>query len=418
MFIYENNTLFCEGVAIDKIAEKEKTPLYIYSEKALIENFNSLDNAFADVPHVICYSVKCNSNISILKLLARAGAGFDIVSGGELFRVIQAGGDPGKVVYAGVGKTQDEIVYALKSDIHLFTVESVGELDRINDLANRMGKKARIAIRVNPDVDPKTHTYISTGKKENKFGLDIETAREIYKHASGLPSVKPVGIQMHIGSQITQTQPFKNALDKLIPLIGQLRSDGIELEYVDIGGGLGIVYKDEKPMTAQEFADVVVPMVKPLGLTLIIEPGRFIAGNAGILVTKVEYIKKSGEKTFVIVDAAMNDLMRPALYSAYHNILPVKRQNDRPTKPVDIVGPVCESGDFFAQDRVIALPAQDDLLAVMSAGAYGFTMTSNYNCRVRPPEILVNGTSYSQIRRRETWEDLVRQEVSLKESMS
>ena len=349
MFEYKNNTLYCEGVAVDTIAKKEQTPLYVYSKKAILDNYNALDQAFADVPHQICYSVKSNSNIFILKLLANAGAGFDIVSGGELFRVIRAGGDPGTVVYAGVGKTKREITYALNHGINLFTVESIAELERINDIAAQMSTKARIAIRVNPDVDPKTHKYISTGKKENKFGLDIEQAREVYAIAAKLPAIDPVGVQMHIGSQITQTEPYKNALNKIIPLIGQLREDGIELEYIDIGGGVGIVYKDEKPMTAKEFASVVVPLVKPLGLTLMLEPGRCIAGNAGILVTSVEYIKTSGEKTFVIVDAAMNDLMRPSLYGAYHDIVPVSKDGDRPTKSVDVVGPICESGDFFAQ---------------------------------------------------------------------
>lgn len=415
-FTYKDNTLFCEGVAIEDIARKEKTPVYVYSRKALLDNFNALDQAFADVPHVICYSVKCNSNIFILKLLANAGAGFDIVSGGELFRVIRAGADPGKVVYAGVGKTKKEIIYALNHGIHMFTVESVSELERINEMAAQMNTTARIAIRVNPDVDPKTHTYISTGKKENKFGLDMEQARGVYKKALALPSVRPVGIQIHIGSQIVQSEPYVNALKKLVPLIGTLRKDGVELEYIDIGGGLGIVYKDEKPMTAEEFAAAVVPLVKPLGLTLILEPGRYIAGNAGVLVTRVEYIKKSGEKTFVIVDAAMNDLMRPSLYDAYHAIQPVANVNGRRKAPVDVVGPVCESGDFFAQDRTLPVPEENEYLAIMSAGAYGFTMSSNYNCRLRPPEVLVNGESYQEIRRRETWADLIRpEEVSVKE---
>lgn len=409
-----NGQLYCENVPVENIAKKEGTPLYVYSEKSILSRFRLLDDAFSEIPHLICYSVKCNSNISVLKLLAEQGAGFDIVSGGELFRVSKAGGDTSKVVFAGVGKSEKEITFALEKDIKVFTVESEQELERINSIAEKIGRKARIAMRVNPNVDPQTHKYISTGKKENKFGLDIKRAKKAYDSAMRLPAIEPVGIQIHIGSQILKWVPFAEAIDKMIPLIKELQGKGVPLEFFDIGGGLGIVYKDEKPQTAQEFADIVVPRVKPLNLTLIMEPGRFIMGNSGILVTSVEYVKESGDKTFVIVDSALNDLIRPALYDAYHHIIPVKG-NGNTVRDVDVVGPICESGDFFAKDRPLPLPAEKDLLAIKSVGAYGFTMASNYNSRTRSAEVLVSGGSYKIIRRRESWEDLIRHETNLRE---
>ncbi len=406
-----NGQLHCENVSVENIAKKEGTPLYIYSEKSILDRYRQLDDAFSEIPHLICYSVKCNSNISVLKLLAEQGAGFDIVSGGERFRVSTAGGDTAKVVFAGVGKSKKEITFALEKDIKVFTVESEQELERINAIANKNNKKARIAMRVNPNVDPQTHKYISTGKKENKFGIDIERAKKAYDLAMRLPAVEPIGIQIHIGSQILRWAPFAEAIDKMIPVIKELQEKGVPLEFFDIGGGLGITYEDEKPQTAQEFADVIIPRIKPLNLTLIMEPGRFIMGNSGILLTSVEYVKESGDKTFVIVDSALNDLIRPTLYEAYHRIVPVVDSNN-PIRNVDVVGPICESGDFFAKDRPLPLPVEKDLLAIKSAGAYGFTMASNYNSRTRSAEILVSGDSYEVIRRRESWEDLIRHETN------
>lgn len=415
VFTVQNNKLYCEGIAVEDLARVEGTPLYIYSKKALLDHYNALDKAFAGIPHQICYSVKCNSNTYLLKLLAVHGAGFDIVSGGELFRIVRSVGDATKVVFAGVGKTEKEIIYALNNNIKMFTVESEAEMERINSIAEHMKVRARVAIRVNPNVDPKTHRYISTGKKENKFGLDIDRAKAAYDWAMMLTAVDPIGIQMHIGSQILTPEPYAKALSKMVPLIADLKKAGIPLEYFDIGGGIGIVYKDEEPMTPEEFAQVVIPPVKETGLTLILEPGRYIAGNAGILVTKVEYVKRSGDKTFAIVDAAMNDLLRPSLYQAYHEIQPVSNVTGRKSIPLDIVGPICESGDFFAADRLLPTPKEGEYLAIMSAGAYGFTMSSNYNSRVRAAEVLVSDKSTQVIRRRETWEDLIKQETLPKE---
>ena len=416
MFKYKNNQLYCENLPLHDIVRKENTPLFIYSRKAILDNYKTLKKAFAKLPHMICYSVKCNSNIFVLKLLSKAGAGFDIVSGGELFRVIRAGSPTDNVVYAGVGKSEKEIIYALNHGILMFTVESESELERINAMAQKLNTTANVAIRVNPDVDPKTHRYITTGKKESKFGLDIERAKAAYEWAMMLPAVKPVGIHMHIGSQILSAKPYADAVDKMVPLINDLKDMGVPLEYFDIGGGIGIVYDNENPVSAQEFTDMLVPRLKPLGLTIIIEPGRYIVGNAGVLITKVEYIKQSGDKTFLIVDAAMNDLIRPSLYTAYHDIIPVNGKNGKSEKTVDIVGPICESGDFLAKDRKMAMPEEGDYLAVKSAGAYSFTMSSNYNSRVRPAEVLVSDKGYQVIRRRETWEDLVRQEtISVRE---
>jgi len=415
-FKFVNNKLYCEDIPVQNIAKREGTPLFIYSKKTLIENYMRLDKAFAPVSHMICYSVKCNSNISVLRTLAKCGAGFDIVSGGELFRVIRAGGDPSRVVFAGVGKSEKEIIYALNHNIKIFTVESEMELERINTLASNMNTKAQIAIRVNPDVDPQTHRFISTGKKENKFGMDIERAKSAYHLAMMLSAVEPVGIHMHIGSQILSGDPYAQALDKLLPMIAELKKNGVPLQYLDIGGGLGIVYDTEIPQTPEQFASVIIPRIKGLGLTLILEPGRYIAGNAGILISKVEYIKQSGDKTFIILDAAFNDLIRPALYKAFHKIVPVVNNPNRTKMKADFVGPVCESGDFFAEDREIQTIHENEYAAILSAGAYGFAMSSNYNSRVRAMEVLVDGNQYNIIRKRETWEDLIRNEsISIKE---
>ena len=415
-FKYKNNQLYCENTLVRDIVYKENTPLFIYSRKAIINNYNKLKKAFSKLSTLICYSVKCNSNIYVLKLLSKEGAGFDIVSGGELFRVIRAGSKTANVVYAGVGKSTKEIIYALNHGILMFTVESESELERINAMAQKLNTTANVAVRVNPDVDPKTHRYITTGKKETKFGLDIKRAKAAYQWAMMLPCVKPIGVHMHIGSQILSAKPYAEAIDKMAPLINELKDMGVPLEYFDIGGGIGIVYKDENPVSPEEFGELLVPRLKPLGLKIIIEPGRYIVGNAGILVTKVEYIKQSGDKTFVIVDAAMNDLIRPSLYTAYHDIIPLKKSKNRSKKILDIVGPICESGDFLAKDREITMPDEGDFLAVKSAGAYSFSMASNYNSRVRPAETLVSGGSYQIIRRRETWDDLLKQEsVSVRE---
>ncbi len=415
-FKFISNKLYCEDIPVNNIAKREGTPLYIYSKNTLTENYMRLDRAFASVPHMICYSVKCNSNITVLRTLAKCGSGFDIVSGGELFRVIRSGGDPSRVVFAGVGKSEKEIIYALNHNIKIFTVESESELERINAMASNMNTKAQVAIRVNPDVDPQTHRFISTGKKENKFGMDIERAKAAFHLAMMLSSVEPVGIHMHIGSQIVSSEPYAQALDKIVPMITELKRAGIPLQYIDIGGGLGIVYDTEIPQTPEEFASVIIPRIKGLGMTLVLEPGRYIAGNAGILVAKVEYIKQSGDKTFVILDAAFNDLIRPALYKAYHKIVPLVTNQNRQKIKADFVGPVCESGDFFAQDREIQSLQENEYVGIMSAGAYGFTMASNYNSRVRTAEVMVSENQYNIIRKRETWEDLIRNEsISIKE---
>ncbi|MCB1194779.1 diaminopimelate decarboxylase [bacterium] len=411
-FTMRGNQLYCENVPVKTIVQEHGTPLFIYSEKTFTDNFTALDRAFSAVPHLICYSVKTNSNISVLKLLASLGAGFDIVSAGELCRVVKAGGSASRVVFAGVGKTAAEIDYALNQDIYTFTVESESELERISQRALKKGVSARIAIRVNPDVDPQTHTYISTGKKENKFGLDITRAKQAYRLAMKLPGISPIGVQMHIGSQILTGTPYAEALEKMVPLIRELQNNGVPLEYFDIGGGLGIIYDNESPQTPEQFASVVIPHVKNLGLTVLMEPGRFIAGNAGILVTKLEYVKKSGDKTFYIVDAAMNDLIRPSLYNAYHKIVPVEQKNGTKHITVDVVGPICESGDFFAKDRTLQASQENDLLAILSAGAYGFTMSSNYNTRPRPAEIMVTDTTFRIVRERETIDDLLSRELT------
>lgn len=409
-FVYRNGELHCEGVPVRTVAQRVGTPFYLYSASTLESHVRAFDQAFAGVPHLICFAVKANPNGAILRLLGRAGAGADIVSGGELFRALRAGIDPRKVVYAGVGKRRDEIEYALKMDILMLNVESGEELAAIDKAAADMRTKARIALRVNPDIDPGTHPYISTGLKENKFGIAIEQALEYYKTARTLPNVEVVGVHQHIGSQITEVRPFVDALEKVVMFVRELREAGINIRFINIGGGLGITYKDEAPPHPRELAEAVTPVLKDCGCTLVLEPGRAIVGNAGILVTRVVYRKDGGGKKFVIVDAGMNDLIRPSLYEAYHEVRPVVPSSDRESAVVDIVGPICESGDFLAKDREMPVAAQGELLAVMGAGAYGFSMSSTYNSRPRAAEVMVKGTEYFVVRDREVYTDLVRGE--------
>jgi diaminopimelate decarboxylase len=366
-------------------------------------------SAFASVPHLVCYSIKANSNLAVLKTFVNLGAGFDMVSGGELFRAQQVGCDPRKIVYSGVGKTEPEIEAALNANILMFNVESPQELETIDRVAGRLGKKAGIAIRVNPDVDPQTHPYISTGMKKAKFGINISQALEDYRRAAAMPNLEVIGVDCHIGSQLTKLSPFVDAIKKVRELVEALQQEGFAIKYLDLGGGLGITYDDEEPPTPADYAEVVIEATKGLNVTLIFEPGRMMVGNAGILAAKVLYIKEGEAKNFVIVDAAMNDLARPALYGSYQGIEPV----DRSTKErmvADVVGPICESGDFLAQDREIPVFKQGDLLAVTSAGAYGFTMASNYNSRPRTPEVMVKGDQVLVIRQRETYDDLIKGE--------
>jgi len=410
-FQYRRGELCCEQVPLQRLAEKFGTPLYVYSRNHVVGQFAALDRAFRSVDHTICYAVKANSNLAILRALAKAGAGFDIVSGGELYRVVQAGGKPGACVFSGVGKTRDEIEYALKLGIYIFNVESEAELCQLAASARRLRQRAPIALRVNPHVNPDTHKHIATGNEASKFGISIERALGVYRAASRMPDVEIRGVQMHIGSQITKTQPYQLAIKKLLRLTEQVRALAPEtLQSLDIGGGLGIRYRNETPPTAQQFAADILPLVKDNGLRLTLEPGRFIVGNGGVLVTRVVYVKQTPVKTFVITDAAMNDLIRPALYDSYHEIVPIQRPRGRMRK-ADIVGPVCESGDFFAQGRLIPAVCTDALLAVMSAGAYGMAMASNYNSRLRPAEVLVDGSKYVRVRRRESFTDLLRGEV-------
>jgi len=406
-FKYKNSELYAEDVPVRKIAEAVGTPLYIYSHNTFLRHFNAYRDAFDGLPHTICFALKANSNIAVLKLLAKNGCGADVVSGGELHLALKAGVPPRKIVYAGVGKTENEIVQALKAGILMFNIESSDEMLAINDIAAGLKKKAPIALRVNPDIDPETHPYISTGLKESKFGIPIEEALEHYKLARKLPSLNILGIHKHIGSQITTIRPFVDALQKVILLAKTLKSHGIAIDYIDMGGGLGIPYKNEHPPHPAELSKAILPLLKDGNFNLILEPGRSIAGNAGILVTKVLYIKKHPQKEFVIIDGGMNDLIRPSLYNAYHHVLPVKK-NSRSRVVSDLVGPICESGDFLAKNRELKRASRGDLLAVMSAGAYGFTMSSNYNSRPRVAEVLVRGSEFFVVRERETYKDLAR----------
>jgi diaminopimelate decarboxylase len=411
-FEYRQGELYCEQVPISRIAKEIGTPCYIYSHATLVRHIRAYDSAFKNVPHLIAFAMKANSNLAILRVMANEGSGVDIVSGGELFRALKAGVPPSKIVFAGVGKNAEEIRDALKAEILMFNIESSAEMHAINDVAASIGKIAPVALRINPDIDPKTHPYISTGLKKSKFGIAADRAFEEFRVASTLRHIHVVGVHAHIGSQLTEVTPFVESLNKVIALVHRLKGQGIDIRYLNIGGGLGITYSDEKPPLPHELADAVSPLVKGLDLTLIMEPGRVIVGNAGILVTKTLYEKIGESKRFIIVDAAMNDLIRPSLYSAYHDIRPVSEAvMHRPKHSVDVVGPVCESGDFLAKDRSLPEVQPGDLLAVMSAGAYGFVMASNYNSRPRVPEILVKDKELHVIRARESYEDLVRGEM-------
>ena len=412
-FRYQDGEFYCEAVSLRKIAEAVGTPCYVYSHATLVRQFRSFDSAFSEVPHMVAYAIKANSNLALLRLLANEGAGGDIVSGGELYRALQAGIEPQRIVFAGVGKSDDEVRYALRSNILMFNVESSAELRAIDRVAGEMRTKARVALRINPDIDPKTHPYISTGLKKSKFGISAERALDEYKLATTLPHIEIVGVHKHIGSQLTQVSPYVDALKRILNLVEQLAGIGVHLRYLNVGGGLGITYRDETPPQPQDLAQAISPLVKDLKCMLIFEPGRSIVGNAGALLTRVLYHKANPEKVFLIVDAAMNDLIRPSLYGAYHEIKPVREIRDKLKKQVlaDVVGPVCEAGDFLAKDRMMPLVDPGELLAVMSAGAYGFSMASNYNSRPRVAEVLVKDAEFHVIRAREEYTDLVRGEM-------
>ena len=433
LFSYRNGELHCEDVNLARVAEEFGTPIYIYSAETILDHYTRLDAALAPLDHLICYAVKANSNRAILKLLADVGAGFDIVSGGELFRVLAAGpADVGaKCTFAGVGKSGDEIEYALEQRVYSFNVESEAELEFIDRIAGSKKTRAPVALRVNPDIDSHTHQYISTGSRENKFGIAVDDVLAVYEQAGKMRNIDIVGVQMHIGSQITQAAPFASAIKKVAPVVRELKSK-YGIKFFSVGGGMGIVYQralesgsgkwwhDHGPASAgsafsvRDYADAIVPPLRELDIRILVEPGRFLVGNAGVLLTRVRYIKKSGAKKFAIVDSGMNDLIRPALYHSDHEIVPVKEaksERERKMSKIDVVGPVCESGDFFALDREMPELHEGDLLAIMSTGAYGFVMASNYNSRPLPAEVLVRRDKVALIRRRQTWEDLVREEV-------
>lgn len=410
-FFYREGVLSCESVALPDLAEKCGTPAYVYSKHGIVDRFRAYDSALAELPHRICYSVKANSNLAVLATLASQGAGFDIVSGGELYRVLAAGGDAHAVVFSGVGKTESEIRLALEKGIHSFNCESEDELDLISQCAVSLNRKASIALRVNPDVDAITHPYISTGLREHKFGIDVAAAEAIYAHAAHLPGIVPEGVSCHIGSQMLDIDPLLESADKALALAARLRARGFAIRYLDLGGGLGVPYRaNERAVAVDAFIDRLWPKVQESGLTLMLEPGRSIAAEAGVLLTRVLLVKQNGEKTFVIVDAGMNDLIRPALYQAHHEIVPVYRPSSPEHIKADVVGPVCESGDFFARSRDLPRVQKGDLLAIRTAGAYCFSLSSNYNSRPRPCELLVDGEHVHLARRRETYEDLIRGE--------
>ncbi len=409
-FQYQNNELYCEDIPVSEIARDVGTPFYLYSHATLRQHFKAFDGAFQGIEHLTCFSMKSNSSLAILKLFAQQGGGVDIVSGGELYRALKAGVDPQKIVYSGVGKRIEDLEYALKSDILLFNVESSQEIWRLNEVARGLGKRAPVAIRVNPDIDPQTHPYISTGLKENKFGIDISEALEEYTRAATLGHLSVSGVSCHIGSQLTQVSPFVDALRLLQDLIKKLGQAGLGITYLDLGGGLGITYDKEEPPHPKEYAAALKEELDMEDMILLLEPGRVIMGNAGILVTQVLYTKTTHEKDFIIVDAAMNDLIRPSLYGSYHGIQPVK-MGERQKVRADIVGPICETGDFFARDREVESFEPGELIAIMSSGAYGFSMASNYNSRPRVAEVMVKGDQHYVIRARESYEDLVRGEL-------
>lgn len=411
-FSYKGNDLYAEGVSLEELAREYGTPLYVYSKRTLLRHIRAYKKAFGP-GGIISYALKANSNGAILRLLAGEGCGADIVSGGELFRALRAGIPASKTVYAGVGKTAEEIAYALREKILMFNVESGEELEEINRVAGLSGRKAPVALRVNPDVDPLTHPYISTGMKKYKFGMPVEEALEFYLRAREMDNIEIIGVHEHIGSQLTQVSPFKDALKKVLALIGKLRDSGIKLKYLDLGGGLGISYRrGENPPEPSALAKSLLPLLKGSGLSVIVEPGRSIIGNAGVLLTRCLYRKKTELKKFVIVDAGMNDLIRPSLYGSYHEIMPVRKSTfARAGAKVDIVGPICESGDFLAQDRRMPGIRPGELLCVLGAGAYGFSMSSNYNSRPHPAEVMVNGREHQLIRKRGVYRDLIRGEL-------
>ncbi|MCV6636457.1 diaminopimelate decarboxylase [Candidatus Albibeggiatoa sp. nov. NOAA] len=406
-FAYRGDDLYAEEVKLADIAAQFDTPCYVYSRATLERHWHAFDKAFGDLPHLVCYAVKANSNIAILNLLAKMGSGFDIVSVGELERVLKAGGEASKVVFSGVGKSHAEIRRAIEVGIRCFNVESEAELERIQTIAQQIDKVAPVSLRVNPDVDAKTHPYISTGLKENKFGIDVDTALEVYQHAASLSHLNVVGVDCHIGSQLTENEPFIAALERILNLINKLEKAGITLDHIDLGGGLGVRYQDEQPPEPQQYVEALQLVERLAGknVEILIEPGRAIMANAGVLVTKVEYLKTTKDKNFAIVDAAMNDLIRPSLYAAWQEILPVNQQINTDAKNYDIVGPICETGDFLGKQRELAIE-EGDLLAVRSSGAYGFTMSSNYNTRPRAVELLVDGEKVHEIRKREPLESL------------
>lgn len=419
-FKYKNNELCCEAVKISDIVDKVSTPFYLYSYNTLLSHYRKLAAAFRALSPVICYSMKANSNLAILRALVKAGSGLDIVSGGELYKALLVGCDPKKIVYASVGKTEEEIRQAIAKQILFFNVESLSELELINRVACDLGVNASVALRINPDVEPKTHSYITTGKLTNKFGIDLDTAYSIFKNRAEFVHLKFSGLHMHIGSQIIDGAPYILAIKKIIRFIKRLKEEAIDIQYLNIGGGLGIIYNNEKPQTAEEFAGKILPLLKRTGLKIILEPGRFIAGPSGILVTKILYIKKTPLKNFIIVDAGMNDLIRPSLYGAQHDILPLRKAESRKHLPAgkagkaerfDVVGPICESGDFLAKDRELPKFNEGDYLAVMSAGAYGFSMASNYNCRLKPAEVMIKGNKFYTVRKRDSYLDLVKKDI-------
>jgi diaminopimelate decarboxylase len=428
-FHYCDGHLYCEDVDLARVADELGTPTYVYSAETILDHYARLDAALHSLDHLICYAVKANSNRAILKLLAGAGAGFDIVSGGELYRVLEAGGDASKCTFAGVGKSREEIEYALEQQVYSFNIESEAELDLIDRIAGAKETRAPIALRVNPDVDPHTHEYISTGSHENKFGIALDRVGAVYDLAAKMANVEILGVQMHIGSQIAQAKPFASAIGKLAPVVREVKSK-YGIKFLSVGGGMGIIYQralesgsgkwwhehgsESFAFSVRDYAETIVPPLRDLGVRILVEPGRFLVGNAGVLLTRVRYIKQTGSKRFAIVDAGMNDLIRPALYQSYHEVVTVEepsKAKSRNTAKIDIVGPVCESGDFFALDREMPELGEGDLLAIMSAGAYGFVMASNYNSRPLPAEALVRGDKSISIRKRQTWEDLVRGEI-------
>ncbi len=407
-FKYKRDRFYCEKIKIEGIAKEYGTPLYLYSYKTLIDHYRKLKRAFSKFSPLICFSMKSNSNLALLKILVKEGAGLDIVSGGELYKARKVGVDPKKIVYASVGKTDEEIRDAIRANILFFNVESESELENIARIARGLKKKVKVALRINPDIRLATHRYLAVSTRGSKFGLDFETARRLFKKRKRFKNLSIEGIHLHIGSQITEAKPYKQALSKVVDFI---KKEGIDINYLNIGGGLGIIYSDERPQTAEDFVKNISPLIKDLDCRLIIEPGRFIAGNSGVLITKVLYIKDTPQKIFIIVDSGMNDFIRPSLYKAYHTIVPDKRGRSYFKKKVDIVGPVCESGDFLAQDRHFVRVKKGDYLIVLGAGAYGYSMASNYNLRPRPAEVLVKGNKSYLIRRRETYKDLMRGEV-------